>query len=149
MLHSCTVDTGSRVLLKDTSTRAGIEPPTPWFKDGPADLWHTVARLRICSVLHSRSKTGLTLSEWMKYGLKRPFDFHTSTCSELKYSHIHRPIRWRRQNSPKWTVAPLNSSSYRQHRFCHLDFTDERRGSSPSEDDPITDENILRENINI
>jgi len=42
-LQSYSVDaaTGSTsalsVLLKDTSTRAGIEPPTPRLKDGPAD----------------------------------------------------------------------------------------------------------------
>jgi len=48
MLHSYTVEaaTGSRsglnALLKDTSTRAGIEPPTPWLEDGPADRWPTV-----------------------------------------------------------------------------------------------------------
>jgi len=41
-LHSYTVDAATRsssglsVLLKDTSTRAGIEPPTAWLKDGPA-----------------------------------------------------------------------------------------------------------------
>jgi len=29
------------VLLKDASTRAGIEPPTPWLKDGSANHWHT------------------------------------------------------------------------------------------------------------
>jgi len=46
MLHPYTVDTatgsnsGLSVLLKDTSTRAGIEPPTPWLKDGPADHHH-------------------------------------------------------------------------------------------------------------
>jgi len=44
-LHSYTGDTatGLSVLLKDTSTTAGIEPLTPWFKDGPADHWPTVA----------------------------------------------------------------------------------------------------------
>jgi len=33
------------VLLKDTSTRAGIEPPTPRVKDGPATHWPTVETL--------------------------------------------------------------------------------------------------------
>jgi len=33
---------GLSVLLKDTSTRAGIEPPTPWLKDTPAIHWPTV-----------------------------------------------------------------------------------------------------------
>jgi len=47
MLHSYTVDTatgsnsGLHILLKDKSTRAGIEPP--WLKDGPANHWPTVA----------------------------------------------------------------------------------------------------------
>jgi len=51
-LQSYTVDkaTGSNsglsVLLKDTSTRAGIESPTPWLKDGPANHWPTVAPIR-------------------------------------------------------------------------------------------------------
>jgi len=42
-LHSPTVDTatgrkpGLSVLLKDTSTRAGIEPSTSIFKDGAAN----------------------------------------------------------------------------------------------------------------
>jgi len=51
MLHSYTVDTARRsnsgisVLLKDTSTKAGIEPPTPWLKDGPPNHWSTVAPL--------------------------------------------------------------------------------------------------------
>jgi len=45
LLHSYTVDaatgsiSGTSVLLKDTSARAGTEPPTPWLKDGPATHW--------------------------------------------------------------------------------------------------------------
>jgi len=38
-------NTGLSVLLKDTSTRAGIEPPTPWLKDRPANHWPTVVLL--------------------------------------------------------------------------------------------------------
>jgi len=34
---------GLGVLLKDTSTRARIEPPTLWLEDGPANFWPTVA----------------------------------------------------------------------------------------------------------
>jgi len=53
-LQSYTVDTatsrhsGLSVLLKDTSTRAGVEPPTPWLKDGPADHWPIVAQMLCC-----------------------------------------------------------------------------------------------------
>jgi len=36
-------NSGLSVLLKDTSTRSGIEPPTPWLKEGPATHWPTVA----------------------------------------------------------------------------------------------------------
>jgi len=49
MLYSYTVDaatgrnSGLSVLLNETSTRAGIEPPTPWLKDGPATYWPSVA----------------------------------------------------------------------------------------------------------
>jgi len=48
LLHSDTVEqlqgaSGLSVLLKGTSTRAKIEPPTPWLKDGPATHWPTVA----------------------------------------------------------------------------------------------------------
>jgi len=35
-------DSGFSVLLKDTWTRAGIEPTTPRSKDGPANNWPTV-----------------------------------------------------------------------------------------------------------
>jgi len=47
-LQSYTVDTatgnnaGLSVLLKETSTRAEIEPPTPWLKDRPANHWPRV-----------------------------------------------------------------------------------------------------------
>jgi len=49
MLRSHTVDTatesnsGLSVLLKDTSTQAGIEPHPPFIKGGPANHWPTVA----------------------------------------------------------------------------------------------------------
>jgi len=36
-------NSGWSVLLKDTSTRAGIEPPTLWLKNVPANHWPTVA----------------------------------------------------------------------------------------------------------
>jgi len=34
-------NSGLSVLLKDTSTRTGIEPPTPWLEDRPANYWHS------------------------------------------------------------------------------------------------------------
>jgi len=43
LTHSCRVS----VLLKDTSTRAGIEPPTPCLKDRPANHWPTSIRKHI------------------------------------------------------------------------------------------------------
>jgi len=66
LLHSYIVNaaTGSNsglsVLLKDTSTRAGIEPPTPWLKDGPATHWPIV-------VFRTTHKYGGTeLCHWVK-----------------------------------------------------------------------------------
>jgi len=56
LLQSYTVDTatgsnlGLGVLLKDTSTRVGIEPPTPWLKDGLATHWPTVTQLTILDI---------------------------------------------------------------------------------------------------
>jgi len=47
MFLSKVTNSGLSVLLKDTWTRAGIEPPTPRLKDGPADLWHKVNRIII------------------------------------------------------------------------------------------------------
>ncbi|TNN36781.1 hypothetical protein EYF80_053061 [Liparis tanakae] len=40
VFDSCAVDAapGLPVVLKGTSTRAGIEPPTPRLEDAPADL---------------------------------------------------------------------------------------------------------------
>jgi len=54
LLQSYSVDaaTGSNsalsVLLKDTWTRVGIEPPAPWLKDGPATSWPIAAPLLQC-----------------------------------------------------------------------------------------------------
>jgi len=46
-IQKYTIDTATgnnlwlSVLLKGKSTRAGIEPPTSWLKDRPADHWHS------------------------------------------------------------------------------------------------------------
>jgi len=38
------------VFLKDTSSRMGIQPPTPWLKDRPANHWPTVAHSTFMAV---------------------------------------------------------------------------------------------------
>jgi len=103
LLHSYTVDaaTGSNsglsVLLKDTSTRAGIEPPTPWLKDGPAThspivtdpTWRIhvsvviVVLLCVCvgEFLWSHNTHSDTCSLWQAITGLRSFGLHFNTNS--------------------------------------------------------------------
>jgi len=92
---------GLSALLKDTSTRPGSEPPTPWLKDGPADLWPTVAYNIIIYVVFITAagqrwraeQLESWLAELWNYRLKVEIFQLGSNIAPLKTRRPHRAAR--------------------------------------------------------
>jgi len=140
LLYYYTVDTaagsnsGLSVLLKDTSTRAGIEPPTPWLKDGPADLWPSVTHTSVrqvnnnkrhaCRWLmvdqrpeHRESRTirwqrGVITSH-IKVLTSSPLNVHSKALPDTRWTEMRRLAPWADRNEDLLQLSPRGGGSGR------------------------------------